>query len=90
MYSRVPLSERNFTYVFTPQNTIRPLFDDLDLDFPQALQRPLNFSDVVDPNDTLPSGLDKAGISIGGASVSHHWTVFFNDFEPTFLSQVLE
>ena len=86
----MPLSDNNYTYLFTPQSTIRPLFDAFGLDFPQALQPPLNFSTVVDLKDTLPGGLNKTGISMGGANVSYHWTLFFNDFDPGFLSQVLE
>jgi hypothetical protein len=86
--SRVPLSENNFTYLFTPQSTIRPLFDDFDLPFPQNFEQPLNFSKVVHPNDTLPNGLDTTGISMGGETlrIINRWLLM----SPFFPSDVLE
>jgi len=81
--SRVPLSQNNFTYLFTPQSIIRPLFAGFNLSFPQAFEQPLNFSTVVDPNDTLPSGLDTTGISMGGGMfrlIDRCLSIIFNPF----------
>ena len=71
-YSRVTVSKSNLTYLFTPQSTIRSLFDAFGLNFPEDLQRPFDFSTVVDPMDILPRGLNNSDISLGGASVSYH------------------
>jgi len=75
--SRVPVSQNDFTYLFTPRSTIRPLFDYFDLPFPQVFEQPLNFSEVLQLNDTLPSGLDTAGISMGGETFRsiNHWSL---------------
>ena len=64
--SRVPVSNDSLTYLFTPRSTIGPLFDGFDLPFPQELEPPFNFSGVLTSNDTLPSGIDRAEISMGG------------------------
>ena len=65
-FSRVPVSQNGLTYLFTPRSAIFPLFDYFDLPFPQDFEQPFNFSTILQPNDTLPSGLDTAGISAGG------------------------
>jgi hypothetical protein len=83
----VSLSANNYTYLFTPQSTILPLFDYFDMDFPQSLKPPLNFSSVVDPKDTLPRGLNTTDISIGGARfhiTGHCSSMILN---PIFLAQ---
>jgi hypothetical protein len=88
-FSRVPKSENNLTYVFTPRSTIRSLFDHFDLPFPQVLEQPFNFSWVVYPNDTLPSGLDTTGISMGGETfrIINHWLLMiFHPFSLAFFS----
>ncbi|KAF8954430.1 hypothetical protein BDZ97DRAFT_1865139 [Flammula alnicola] len=61
----IPLSENNLTYLFTPRDTIRGLFQNFEMDFPQGFEAPLNFTQVMHPNDTLPSGLDPSGIATG-------------------------
>jgi len=64
-FSRVPVSKDGLsTYLFTPGSTIRPLFEAFNLSFP--FEQPLNFSKVVDPDETLPSGLNTTGIYMGG------------------------
>ena len=65
-FSRVPVSQSGLTYLYTPTSTIRPLFDDFDLPFPQDFEQPFNASGVLQSNDMLPSGLDTTGISMGG------------------------
>ena len=87
-FSRVPLSENNFTYVFTPRSTIRSLFDHFDLPFPQVFEQPFNFSTVLHQNDTLPRGLDTTGISMGGEAfrIINHCLLKI----PFFPSRVLE
>ena len=89
-FSRVPLSPNGLTYIFTPRSTIHSLFDHFDLPFPQVFERPLNFSQVLQPGDTPPSGLDTTGISIGGetSQVINHWLMMI--FYPFYPSCVLE
>jgi len=86
-FSRIPISQNNFTYLFTPRSTIRPLFDYFDLPFPQDVEQPLNFSRVLQLNDTLPSGLDTAGISMGGETfrIINHWSVMIFTRFPSLL-----
>jgi len=62
----VPISNSTLTYLYTPRDTLRPLFDEFSVPFPAALEKVLNSSNVLAPNDTLPDGLDLTSIAIAG------------------------
>ena len=62
----MPVSKGGFTYLFTPRETLRLLFQGLDLSFPPTLERPLNFSSIVEIGDTLPVGLNHTTTAMGG------------------------
>ncbi|KAJ7499386.1 hypothetical protein FB451DRAFT_1205266 [Mycena latifolia] len=53
----LPRSAAGFTYVFTPRDMLRSLFLSFDMDFPSALEESINTTSVMQPGDTLPSGL---------------------------------
>ncbi|KAF8811878.1 hypothetical protein BYT27DRAFT_7088549 [Phlegmacium glaucopus] len=59
----VPISKNNLTYLYTPRDTLRPLFDWFSLPFPAELEQVLN-SSVLVPGDTVPGGLDLTSIAI--------------------------
>ncbi|KAF8811858.1 hypothetical protein BYT27DRAFT_7088513 [Phlegmacium glaucopus] len=59
----VPISKNNLTYLYTPRDTLRPLFDGFSLPFPAVLEQVLD-SSVLAPGDTLPDRLDLTSIAI--------------------------
>ncbi|KDR76712.1 hypothetical protein GALMADRAFT_139606 [Galerina marginata CBS 339.88] len=61
----VPVSTNGFTYLFTPRETIRSLFQDFNMSIPGDYEKPFNFSSVVASNDTLPSGLNTSSVVLG-------------------------
>ncbi|KDR74467.1 hypothetical protein GALMADRAFT_71149 [Galerina marginata CBS 339.88] len=64
-HNLVPLSEHNFTYLFTPRDTLRPLFQHFNLLLPQDYEQSFNFSSTLYLNDTLPSGINTSSIAMG-------------------------
>ena len=62
---RVARSPSNFTYLFTPHSVLQPLFSSFNMEYKGIV--PFNATKVLQPNDTLPLGLDAADVAIGGA-----------------------
>ncbi|KAJ7895968.1 hypothetical protein B0H14DRAFT_3081123 [Mycena olivaceomarginata] len=60
----IPRSVAGFTYVFTPRDILRDLFSAFEMDFPSALETPLNLTTVMRGNDTFPSGLNANDIAL--------------------------
>ncbi|KDR76711.1 hypothetical protein GALMADRAFT_225654 [Galerina marginata CBS 339.88] len=63
----IPISYGGLTYLFTPRETIRHLFQYFDMTLPQNYEQPFNFSSFINPNDTFPSGFDASGIAAAAA-----------------------
>ncbi|KAF9464261.1 hypothetical protein BDZ94DRAFT_1216732 [Collybia nuda] len=59
------LSPSNFTYIFTPRETLRSLFDSFDKEYPSIL-KPFNATAVMQGNDTLPPDLNPNDLALGG------------------------
>ncbi|KAF8663578.1 hypothetical protein AX16_000922 [Volvariella volvacea WC 439] len=58
----------NFTYMFVPRDTLRGLFDEFELPFPEALEKPLTPELVLGPGETeLPPEIDLGPIATSGA-----------------------
>jgi len=62
----VTLSANNFTYIFTPRETLRSLFSSFDKEYPTTVP-PFNASSVLQLNDTLPSGLNVNETALGAS-----------------------
>ncbi|KAF8164850.1 hypothetical protein B0H34DRAFT_648623 [Crassisporium funariophilum] len=67
----ITVSENDLTYLFTPRDTVRPLFQGVGLPFPARLEQPLNLTKTMHPNDTVPATLDISKIAMG-AMFSHN------------------
>ncbi|KAL0949830.1 hypothetical protein HGRIS_009865 [Hohenbuehelia grisea] len=63
----IPRSFANFTYMFTPRDTVRALFSSFDMDMPKILEQPLNASLATAPGDRFPSGIDPQSTALAAA-----------------------
>jgi hypothetical protein len=61
----VPTSFNNLTYLYTPRDTLRPLFDGFNMSLPAVLETALDTSFLA-TGDTLPDGLDLTSIAMAG------------------------
>lgn len=57
-FCSVPRAASGNTYLYAPQDQLRSLFDSFDLDFPESLTRPLDMTNMLIENDTVPAGVD--------------------------------
>ncbi|KAL0961471.1 hypothetical protein HGRIS_006415 [Hohenbuehelia grisea] len=60
----IPRSANNKAYLLMPQDTMRDLFTSFSIDLPRDLQKPLNTTQYLDANDTLPGNPDFSKISL--------------------------
>jgi len=64
------MSESNITYLFTPRETLRPLFSYFDMPFPDVLEKPLNMTRVLQNNDTVSGDINISKTAMGGTLFS--------------------
>ncbi|EAU80542.2 hypothetical protein CC1G_09939 [Coprinopsis cinerea okayama7 len=61
----VPRAESGAAYVFTTREDLQAMFPELSIPVPEHRSRPLIYSSVMAPNDSLPAGMDLESIVLG-------------------------
>ncbi|KAJ7122886.1 hypothetical protein C8R44DRAFT_156846 [Mycena epipterygia] len=60
----LPRSAATLTYLFTPRDILRSLFSSFGMDLPPVFEDSINTTAVMQPGDTLPSGLNASDIAL--------------------------
>ncbi|KAF4602489.1 hypothetical protein EYR40_005698 [Pleurotus pulmonarius] len=73
---RIPKSGLNLTYLFAPRETMMDLFASFSLRFPTILDKPVNLTTAIKPNDTLPFDVDPNLLTLGGEDLP--FTIYYS------------
>jgi len=73
IYYSIPRSPNAFTYLFTPESTLRSLFASFNMEYKGV--PPFNASQTLKLNDTLPSGSNASDIALGGTPGDPHFYI---------------